>query len=104
MSENFETLLDTPSIVIVTRDMRNLYFVDESFSIFREEEQDDILNRGFDEITYFKLDKNMVREFSCTLDEYTNDLFSKCFGYTYQMIRELEDLGEERIKKNQFKL
>lgn len=99
LDENSRIILDTPSIVIVTRDMKNLYFVNETFSIFYEDEQNDELNRGYDEITYFKLNQNNVKEFSCTMKDYTADLFLKCFRYTYQMIKELEAIGVERVKK-----
>ncbi len=82
LDEEGITVLDTPSIVIITRDMKNIYFVDEVFSIFREEEKDDPYNRGYDNITYFKLDKQTIHRYDFTLEEYTWELFQLCFGKT----------------------
>lgn len=93
-------LNETPHIVIVSRDMKNIYFIDETYSVFREEEQDDTYNRGHDEITYYKLDNGIVKEYNCYFEEYTCNLFGKFFGHPNLMIKQIEDEIEDEIKKN----
>lgn len=86
---------ETPSIVIISRDMKNLYFIDEVYSVFYEDRENDEYNLGQDEVCYFKLNKDKIGKYDCCFQEYTHCLFDECFRYTLGFVKMVEKKGIE---------
>lgn len=103
-NENKDIIFDTPSIVIVSRMLTKIYFIDEIYDIFKDDEDEDDYNRGCDEVTYFILKNGKIKQYNSTLYEYTKDLFSNCFDYDDSVIHaflcEIEEKSCMKIYDN----
>lgn len=84
-------ILETPSIMIISWNMRKMYFIDEIFPIIGDEEEDNEYVLGFDEVSYYNLEKEHIARYSCDFKEYTNYLFYNSFFNTECMLLRIED-------------
>lgn len=83
-----EIVFDTPTIVIMRRDLHEIYFINETYSIFDEEKEESLeidpdYNYGNDEIYYFELNNKEVTHHHISMQEYTATLFNNAFYDTY---------------------
>lgn len=77
IDENGKMMFDTPSVVILSRNIDRICFITEIYSIFTEQNEDEDYNKGYDEIRYFTLKDKKVYEYKTNKEEYTTDLFSE---------------------------
>lgn len=82
-------VLDTPSIAIITRDMKNFYFIDEVKIIIGDPMEEDYNNIGLDKVNYYTKEKNTIIEHSIILKNRTGNLFYDCLKDTSSFIKKL---------------
>ena len=81
---------EIPSIMIISWNMKRMYFLDEIFPIIGDEEEDSEFQLGYDEATYYRLEKEHIVEYFCDFKEYTNNLFFNSFFDTECMVMIIE--------------
>lgn len=99
-----ELIFETPTIVIMERNLHEIYFITETYSIFDEEKEanydiDPDYNYGNDEIRYFQLNNHEIIQEDINMKEYTSNLFSSAFYDTELFIKNLKDKNNKIRKK-----
>ena len=103
--ETSELYTEKPSIIIITRDMKNIYFIDEIEVLIKnvEEEYEACSNKYLDYSRYyvevFRVREETVSANECTLESYTNTIFYDSFNETESIVKKLEKMLDSNINK-----
>lgn len=89
LNEDGAILLSNPSIAIITRDMKNFYFIDEK--IIQEDETNDYDSIGLDSINCYTREKNKIIYHNVVMRNRTGNLFYNCFDDTDSFVKKMKD-------------
>ena len=82
----------SPSIVIITRDIKKIYLIDEENDVHREDLEYETLNLSHDIVRRYTLENKSISKSRCEMTEYTTTLFKDCFAETDIMVKKLDSM------------
>ena len=102
--ETSELYTEKPSIIIITRDMKNIYFIDEIEVLIQNvEEYEACSNKYLDYsryyVEFFRVRGETVSANECTLESYTNTIFYDSFNEIESIVKKIEKMFDSNINK-----
>lgn len=97
LTESGKIMLDTPSIVIINKDMKGFYFIDQVLMTIKELEEGNCIDLDEYDSDFIAtcirhntiLKNRTITEYSTFLKNYTGDIFYDCFQETESFIKKL---------------
>ena len=99
--ENGYVNLETPTIVIISKGQKKIYFIEELYYIFDEDSEEyiddfDPVIKGLDDISYFEINNDSIIEFHMTQEEETDILFDNAFNDTFIFTQTIEEDSRQK--------
>ena len=99
--ENGYVNIETPTIVIISKEQKKIYFIEELYYIFDEDSEEyiddfDPVIKGLDDISYFEINNDSIIEFHMTQEEETDILFDNAFNDTFIFTQTIEEDSRQK--------